>query len=453
MQMKSKTTKPSQMKRIILSIASFCFLMAVNAQETVYPAPKQSGSTVITNATVHVGNGQVLEKASIVITNGKIAAVGTNVTVPAGATTVNAEGKHVYPGLILPVTNLGLVDVNSVRATSDVQEIGELNPNIRSIVAYNTDSKVINTLRSNGILLANITPEGGLISGSSSVVQLDAWNWEDAAYKSDAGIHFRMPSLMAGPRGFRGGGGPGGPNAGPQVDPVKQGLEQVDRIKSFFKEAQAYSENSAKEETNLKFEAVKGLFNKTQKLYVHANTVKQMLVALDFVKEFGFDVVIVGGSDSWQIADLLKQNNVSVILNQPHNLPTLPDDDVDQPFKTPAMLQKAGVVFAINDEDGQTRGRNLAFNAGTAATYGLTKEQALQAITLNAAKVLGVADKTGSIEVGKDANIIISSGDILDMRTSNVTDAFIQGRKIDLTDKQKQLNERYKHKYGIKSPF
>jgi imidazolonepropionase-like amidohydrolase len=441
------------MKRIILSIASFCFLLSVNAQETVYPAPPQKGTTVITNATVHVGNGQVLEKASIVITNGKIAAVGSNVTVPAGATTVNAEGKHVYPGLILPVSNLGLVEVNSVRATNDAQEIGELNPSIRSIVAYNTDSKVINTLRSSGILLANIAPQGGLVSGSSSVVQLDAWNWEDAAYKTDAGIHFNMPSLMPSPRGFRGGGrpGPGGDQA--PVDPVKQGLEQVDRIKSFFAEAKAYNSVKDREETNLKFEAVKGLFDKSQKLYVHANTVKQMLVALDFVKEYGFDVVIVGGSDSWQIADLLKQNNVAVVLNQPHNLPTLPDDDVDQPYKTPALLQKAGVLFAINDEDGQTRGRNLAYNAGTAATYGLTKEEALQAITLNAAKVLGVADRTGSIEVGKDANIVISSGDLLDMRTSNVTDAFIQGRKIELIDKQKLLHERYKHKYGLKSPF
>ena len=441
------------MKKSILSILLFAAIITAQAQETVYPAPRHLGSTVITNATVHVGNGQVLEKASIVITDGKIAAVGTNVTAPAGATTVNAEGKHVYPGLILPMSNLGLVEVNSVRATSDAREIGELNPSIRSIVAYNTDSRVINTLRSNGILLANVAPEGGLISGSSSVVQLDAWNWEDAAYKTDAGIHFNMPSLMARPRGFGGFGSGAGPNAQQQVDPVKQGLEQVDRIKSFFKEAQAYSANGSREETNLKFEAVKGLFNKSQKLYVHANTVKQMLVALDFVKEFGFDVVIVGGSDSWQIADLLKQNNVSVILNQPHNLPTLPDDDIDQTFKTPALLQKAGVLFAINDEDGQTRGRNLAFNAGTAATYGLTKEQALQAITLNAAMVLGVADKTGSIEVGKDANIIISSGDILDVRTQNVTDAFIQGRKIDMTDKQKLLNERYKHKYGIKSPF
>jgi imidazolonepropionase-like amidohydrolase len=437
------------------SILSFIILLAlgktVAAQETVYPAPKEAQPIVITNATIHVGNGQVLEKASVLMENGKITAVGTNVTIPPGAQQINAEGKHVYPGLILASSNLGLVEIGSVRASSDVREIGEMNPNVRAISAYNTDSKVINTLRSNGILLANIVPEGGLLSGSSSVVQLDAWNYEDAVYKMDEGIHFNMPSLIARPRGFRfgGGGGNGGPQQ-PSVDPVKEGLNQVDMIKQFFAEAKAYNAEPKHEQTNLKFDAVKGLFDKSQKLYVHANTVKQMLVALDFVKEFGMDVVIVGGSDSWQIADLLKQNNVTVILNQPHSLPTLDDDDVDQPYKTPAMLQKAGVTFAINDDDGQTRGRNLMFNAGTAVAYGLTKEQALQSITLNAAKALGIDKQTGSIEVGKDANIIISEGDILDMRKSQVTYAFIQGRNINLDDKQKQLNEKYLKKYGLK---
>ncbi len=439
------------MKKIKLFIFSLGIFTAVQAQETVYPAPQQTGTTVITNATIHVGNGQVLEHASIVMKDGKITAVGTSVTPPAGAQTIDAQGKHVYPGLILASSNLGLVEIGNVRASNDAREIGELNPNVRSIVAYNTDSKVINTLRSNGILLANIVPEGGLLSGSSSVVQLDAWNWEDAAYQTDGGIHFNMPTMMPRPRfGFGGGGGgtAGGPNA--QADPVKEGLDQVDRIRTFLKEAKAYNAEATHEETNLKFAAVKGLFNKSQKFYVHANTVKQMLVALDMAKEFGLDMVIVGGSDSWQIADLLKQNNVSVILSQPHSLPTAEDDDVDQPYKTPAMLQKAGVTFAINDDDGQTRGRNLMFNAGTAVTYGLTKEQALQAITLNAAKVLGVDKKTGSIEVGKDANIIISEGDILDMRSSQVIQAFIQGRNINLDDKQKQLNNRYLHKYNLK---
>lgn len=440
------------MRKIFSILSLLCFLVTVHSQENIYPAKENKGVTYIKNATIHVGNGKVIENGVIKINNGKIEQVGAGITVPPdNSSVVDANGKHVYPGLILPVSSLGLIEVSAVRATNDAREIGEMNPSVRSIVAYNADSKVINTLRSNGILLANVVPQGSLVAGSSSVVQLDAWNWEDAAYKTDAGMHLYMPSLMPRPRfgGFGGGG------RGPQTpsDPVKEGLDKIDEIKSFFSEAKAYHAAAAHDETNLKFAAVKGLFDKSQKLYVHANTVKQMLVALDFVKEFGFDLVIVGGSDSWQLADLLKQNNVSVVLQQPHSLPTAEDDDVDQPYKTAAILQKAGVLFSLSDDDGQTRGRNLAFNAGTAAAYGLTKEEALQAITLNAAKILGVADKTGSIEVGKDANIVISEGDILDMRSSVVTEAFIQGRKIDLNDKHKQLNERYNQKYNLKKPF
>lgn len=435
------------MKKIFFSLFSFAFF-AAGAQSNVYPAPKQAQPIAITGATVHIGNGQVLNNGTVVMVDGKITAVGNNVAIPAGAQRIDAQGKHVYPGLILSASNLGLVEISSVRASSDVREIGDMNPDVRSITAYNVDSKVINTLRSNGVLLANIIPEGGLLSGTSSIVQLDAWTMQDAAYKADQGIHLNMPSLMAAPARRQGRPG-GGPNAQP-ADPVKEGLERIEKLKSFFQQAKAYNAETSHEQTNLKFESVKGLFDKSQKLYVHANTVKQMLLALDFVKEFGFEVVIIGGSESWQIADLLKQNNVSVILNQMHSLPTAEDDDVDQPYKTPALLQKAGVLFAINDEDSQNRGRNLMFNAGTAAAYGLTKEQALQAITLNAAKCLGIDKQTGSIEPGKDANIVISDGDILDMRTSQVTDAFIQGRKIDLNDKQKQLNERYLNRYNLR---
>ncbi len=438
------------MKRVLFSILSFSFL-AAHAQETILPAPKQSQAIAITNAIVHVGNGQVLNNATIVMDNGKITAVGSNVAVPSGAQVINANGKQVYPGIILASSTLGLVEIGSVRASNDVREIGEMNPDVRSIVAYNADSKVIGTLRSNGVLLANVVPQGSLLTGLSSVVQLDAWNNHDAAYKTDAGVHLVMPSLMPRNRGFGFGGGRGfGPNAGEQTDPVKEGLDKIDQVKSFFREAKAYFALPSHDETNLKFQAVKGLFDKSQKLYVTANTVKQMLVALDLAKELGFDMVIVGGDDSWQIADLLKQNNVSVILSQPHSLPQTEDDPVDLPYKTAALLQKAGVNFVINDDDPQTRGRNVMFNAGTAATYGLTKEQALQAITLNAAKVLGVDKQTGSIEVGKDANIIISDGDILDMRTNNVTHAFIQGRNINLDDKQKQLDRKYEKRYGLK---
>ncbi len=424
------------------------------AQANVLPAKAQKGVMYVKNATIHVGNGTVIENGVIVVRDGKIEKVGKDIAIPADATdVVDASGKQVYPGLILPVSTLGLVEISSIRASNDSREIGDLNPNVRSIVAYNTDSKVINTLRSNGILAANIVPQGNFLAGSSSVVQLDAWNWQDASLKTDGGMHLFMPSLMPRPSFGRGGGGgrgAGGPNPGAESDPVKEGLQQIDKLKEFFREAKAYLAAPSHEEVNLKFDAVKDLLAKKQKFYVHANTVKQMLVALDFVKEFGFDLVIVGASESWQIADLLKQNNVSVVLQQMHSLPTTTDDDVDQPYKTAAILQKAGVVFAISDDDSQTRGRNLAFNAGTAVTYGLDKEQALAAITLNAAKVMGVADKTGSIEAGKEANFVISSGDILDMSTSNVTDAFIQGRKVNLDDKQKQLNNRYEEKYELK---
>jgi len=444
------------MKKFVISFYLIGAALGVFAQETVLPAKEQKGSYYLTNATIHVGNGKVINNGTIKVTNGKIEAVGDNIAIPAGADNVtDLKGQDLYPGLILPTSTLGLIEISSVRATQDAREIGDMNPSVRSIVAYNTDSKVINTLRSNGILIANIVPQGNFVAGTSSLVQLDAWNWEDAAYKTDAGLHVYMPTLLPRPSfGGRGGGGGGMGNFGGQGggDPVKEGLEKMEELKTFFREAKAYQQLTDRKATNLKFEAVKGLFDKKQKLYMHANTTKQILVALDFVKEFGFDMVIVGGSESYQVADLLKQHEVSVILQQPHSLPTATDDDVDQPYKTAAQLQKAGVLFSISDDDSQTRGRNLAFNAGTAAAYGLDKEAALAAITLNAARIMGVADKTGSIEVGKDANIVVSSGDLLDMKSSNVTAAFIQGRKIDLTDKHKLLNERYEQKYELKAP-
>jgi len=426
---------------IILFAAQLSF-----AQENVYPAKKQEKPVFISNGMVHVGNGTVLNNASVEINDGKIVNVGTGIAPSANAIVIDAKGKHVYPGLILSNSNLGLVEVNSVRATADAVEIGEFNSNIKSLVAYNTDSKVINTLKTNGVVLANVVPQGGIISGSSSVVQLDAWNWEDAAYAKDNGIHLNMPSLFNRPNPYA---ALMGPNA-PAGDPVKRGLEELEKIKSFFKEAKAYLSQNAHEQTNLKFEAIRGLFEKKQKLFVHCDVVKEIIAAIDFKKEFEFDVVLVGASESFQVAELLKSNNIPVILNQMHALPTLADDGVDLPYALPGLLQKAGVLFAINDEDGQHRGKNLPFNAGTAAAFGLTKEQALSSITLNAAKILGIDDKAGSIEKGKDGNIVISEGDILDMKSSKIGLVMIQGRIVSLDDKHKQLYERYMYKYGLK---
>ncbi|RYD94790.1 MAG: amidohydrolase, partial [Sphingobacteriales bacterium] len=307
------------MKKLFILFSTAFLAFASSAQENVYPVPAQKGGVLIQDVTIHVGNGTVLEHGSVIFWNGKLTHVlKAGDPVPrydTVITTIKGAGRHLYPGLILTNSNLGLVEVNSVRASADVQEIGENNASVHSLVAYNTDSKVTNTLRPNGILLAHVVPQGGWISGNSSVVQLDAWNWEDAAYKTDNGIFITMPPMIARPRNFRA----AAAAATPEVDPVKQGLEQVDGMKQFFRNAKAYA--SAHTETNLGFEAVQGLFNKSKKLFVRANTVRQMLVALDFVREFGFDMVIVGGVDSWQIADLLAQNKVAVILNQMHSLP------------------------------------------------------------------------------------------------------------------------------------
>lgn len=429
------------MKQLTLIYLFSLTSLAVTAQETIYPALKQEKTICLSHATIHVGNGQVIENGSVVFTGGKITAVGNNVAAPAGATVLDLQGKHVYPGIIAPLTTLGLTEVEAVRSTNDFSEVGDINPSVRSLVAYNTDSKVINTLRSNGILLAEVTPEGGMIPGSSSVVQLDAWNWEDAAYLKDGALHFYMPSLLPPPA-------PVGRVAIPD-DKIKESMEKINQVKAFFREAQAYNKEEKHTDTNLKFEAVRRLFTREEKLFIHCDLVKEMLLAVDFAKEFGFEVVIAGGQDSWMIADLLKQHNIAVVLKQPHSLPVMQDDDVDQPYKTAAQLQKAGVLFCLSNE-GFWQQRNLPFEAGTASTYGLTREEALSAVTLNTAKILGIDKMTGSLEAGKDANITISTGDILDMRSSIITQAFIQGRDVNLDNKHKQLFERYKHKYGLK---
>jgi len=439
------------MKRSIIRTAAFllCILpQLVSAQENMHPAPPQSGIIALTNATIHTGNGQVLQNSMIVFGGGKILDIRPTAAI-SDARVIDMKGQHIYPGIIAASTNLGLVEVGSVRATADFYELGDINPSIRSITAYNTDSKVINTLRSNGVLLANIVPSGGSISGTSSVVQLDAWNWEDAAYKMDNGIEYNMPALINRPGR---GGGFRRNNGGEQFDPVKQGLERVENIRSFFREAKAYLAQPTHTAVNLKFEAVKGLFDRSEIFFVHCDLVREMLVAIDLAKEFNFKLTIVGGSDSWLIANILRDNNVSVILSEPHSLPSTDDDDVDQPYKTGAMLQKAGVLFTICQDagDGFWQQRNLPFQAGTMSAYGLTKEEALTAVTLNAAKILGIDDKTGSLEKGKDANIVVSKGDLLDMKTSIVTQAFIQGREINLDNKQTQLYEKYKYKYALK---
>jgi hypothetical protein len=256
-------------------------------------------------------------------------------------------------------------------------------------------------------------------------------------YKIDNGIHFRMPSLA--PLSTK----------NTATDMLKKAYEGIEEVRTFFREAKAYLNEPTHPQTNIKFESVKGLFDGSKIFFVHCNLVNEMMIAAELAKEFNFRTVMVGGADSYKITDYLKQNNIPVVLNQMHTLPVMQDDDIDMFAKAALPVATSGVLYCINDFDEMNRGRNLMFNAGVAVGYGLTKEQALQSITLNAAKILGIDKTTGSLEVGKDATIIVSDGDVLDITTSKITHAFIKGRQINLDNKQKQLYERYKTKYGL----
>lgn len=434
------------MKKIIyqfiaLSLAS----TSVFAQANIYPAKKQAGTFAIVGGTIHVGNGKVIQNGTIVFDNGKITSVKEGSAAPQNVTVVNAAGKHIYPGFIAPSNSLGLVDVESVRATRDAQEVGSINPHVRSLIAYNTDSRVIATVRSNGTLLSQVTPEGGLVSGTSSIVQLDAWNWEDAAYKVDNGLHFNWPSAGAGGGGRRF----GGPALSEEAIKERYQKQLLD-LKSYFAQAKAYADADKPEVMNARFDAMKGLYNGTKKAFVRVNRQKDIITAVQFFEEFGIKPVLVGAEEAVDVTSFLKEHNIPVIIYQSQSLPGNDDDDVYLPYKNAKILHDAGILIAMS-VDGYWQQRNLPFMAGTAAAYGLTKEEALAIITSNTAKILGIDKTTGTIEEGKDANIIISEGDALDMRTNNITRAFIQGRDVSLDNVQKQLYKRYADKYNIKA--
>jgi hypothetical protein len=302
-------------------------------------------------------------------------------------------------------------------------------------------------VRTNGILLAQITPRSGTISGTSSIIELDGWNWEDMALKTDDGIHLNWPRMFKRERekdeDFN------------EMPPLKKNEDydkQKNELKKFFSDAKAYNEIPAAEK-NLRLEAMKGIFSGAKILYVHVNYVKEIEDAVHFSKDAGVKkMVIVGGTDSWMVADILKENNIPVMVNRVHDLPERTDDDIDLPYKLPALLQKTGVLFCLENSGDmeEMQERNLPFNAGTAAAYGLTKEEALASITLNAAKILGIDNRVGSLEAGKDATLFISTGDALDMKSNNVELAFIRGKKLDLSNEQKALYEKYMKKYGLK---
>jgi imidazolonepropionase-like amidohydrolase len=433
------------MKNIYIILLVFSVSTHTKAQQT--PANRQTKSILILNAIAHLGNGKVIENSAIGFKDGKITLVADAALIrlskDAYDITINASGKHVYPGFIASNSTLGLVEVDAVKASDDESEIGNMNPNVRSLIAFTADSKLIETVRPNGVLMAQIVPRGGTISGTSSVVQLDAWNWKDAVLKENDGIHMNFPSTFSRSGWWA---EPG------TLEANKEYNKQTNEIRTFLSNSKAYS-LSVSRERNLVFEAMKGIFDGTQTLFIHANEAKQIIDAVNLAKENGVEkIVIVGGYEAYKTADLLQKNNIGVLLKRIHQMPENDDDDLDLPYKMAKLLTDKGIIVGLENSGDMERmqTRNLPFLAGTCAAYGLDKEQALQLITSNTAKILGIDQQCGTLEQGKDATLFISEGDALDMRTNKLTNAFIQGRTLSLETHQSQLFDKYKEKYNHK---
>jgi len=419
----------------------FCSLAYQNIAQDA-PAKNQSEAIMLLNGVAHIGNGTVIENSAIAFENGKITMVSDATTInikKEGYTIYELNGAHVYPGLIAPNTNLGLIEVEAVRATDDTREVGTFNPNVRSVIAYNTDSQVTPTVRSNGVLIAQVVPSGGRVMGTSSIVQLDAWNYEDAIIKEDDGVWMNWPSRWR-YKGFWEGGG---------VAENKKYEEAITALEQFVVEAKAYCKGGTPKVTNLKFKAMCGCFDQSLNTYINANQVKDIIRIIDFADQHNLKLVLVGGRDAHMITDVLVEKKIPVILRPVHSLPAKADDPVDLPFTTPAMFEEAGIVFALTTPDFSGDVRNLAFHAGTAVANGLDAEAAIQAMTLNPAKILGIDDKVGSLEKDKAATLFVSKGDILEITSHDVQHAFIDGRKIDLNNKQADLYKKFMRKYDL----
>lgn len=410
------------------------------------PAPPQTQPILLIGGTVHTGKGEVIENAAVAFAQGKITMVmpASEANIDTSAYQVmHIEGKHVYPGFILPNTDLGLVEIGAVRATVDHSETGTLNPNVRALISYNTDSELIPTMRFNGILLAQITPQGSVMPGASSVVHLDAWNWEDAAVAEDDAIHLNWPARFSQERDYA--------TFTIHRVPNKTYEEQVRMLETLFTDAAAYNSLDAPKTANLKLKAMKGLFDGTKALHLHASEAREIIESIKFAQKHNIkNIVLVSGTEMYMVRDFLKDNNIPVIVSNVHVLPQLSGDDVDLPYKLPFLLSQEGIMVGLGYSTGMNaNARNLPFLAGTAAAYGMDKEEALKLITSNNAKILGIDNEAGTLEEGKRAILFVSAGDALDMRSNIIEMAFVDGRQLILPAMQQRLYEKYRKKYAI----
>ena len=428
-------------------ITSIFIIVSYLLSSDQIPAPNQDHPILIQGGTIHTISHGILENADILFVDGKITSVGHNLDIPAEAEIIDASGQYVFPGLISAGSTLGLQEIGAVRATRDYAEVGAVNPNVRANVSYNPDSELIPITRSNGILLALSVPRSGLISGTSSLMMLDGWTWEDATLMHPVGLHLFWPSMNI-PK----------PKPGKQKEKKDKDsrLKSIQKIDDLIQESRAYAQlkvtGSPSFKHDLRLEGMLPMISGEIPVFIHANEVQQIEAAVYWAERQSVKMVLVGGKDSWRVTQILKDREIPVIYTQTHSTPMRRFEQYDQAFITPSQLYAAGVKFCISNSESPFQTphiRNLPYHAAKAASYGLSWKEALRSITLSPAEILGVEDKVGSLEASKDATFFIADGDILDIRTQ-VNMAFIQGRRVDLSDRHKTLYSKYRNKYKQK---
>ncbi len=424
---------------LVLSIAS-AGVSFVHANDQI-PGAKQSKPILIRGAIVHRVDAETIENGSVLFDQGKIIAVGDNIDAPEGAEVIDAAGKHVYPGLIESMTDLGLREILAVDVSVDSDEIGDRNPNVRSWVAVNPDSELIPVARAGGVMIAHVSPGGRFVRGQTAVMQLDGWTATEMNVRAPAGLSVRWESLL--------------PDDKDVTAQAKKRDEKLKELDDWFDQAERYEQAMKSDPdgvpSDLRLESLQAILNRELPMYVEANRQAAIESAVAYAVSRDIDIVIYGGYDAAECADLLKRYKIPVIVAGTYRLPMHRDDPYDAPYTLPMRLKEAGVKFAICGEGpgypgGSSNARNLPYHAANAVAYGLSAEDAIRAITLWPAEILGVVDRVGSITTGKDATLIVCDGDILQTET-NLTHAFIEGRVVDLSSKHTMLFKKYQQKY------
>lgn len=414
--------------------------VALSAQVGM-PVSKQSQRTALRGATIHTVTKGVIENGTIIFDAGKIIAVGANIDIPAGTKIVDATGKHIYPGLIDAYSTVGISEIGAVDMSNDVNEVGDFNPNVRTDVAVNAESRHIGTTRSQGVLTTITTPGGGLISGMSSAMSLEGWSWEEMSLESAAALNVNWPDPS--PRGGRFGGFGGQPGGTRQTYE-----ERVKQLKDYFAEARAYRDAVAageKVRTDARYAAMIPALNGKIPVVVSATGTSQINDAITWAKQEQLRLIIRGGDDAIYVADRLKAENIPVILTSTMDAPDREYEGYDAVYSRAAQLYKKGVKFAISGGAGALYSDRLPYEAGVAVAFGLPEDEAIKAVTINAAEFMGLSDRLGSLEPGKQATFLITTGTPIDTR-SNILQAYIQGRELDMNDIQKHFFQKYMEK-------